>query len=109
MPEISLSIGKKIYNIECDESSTSRLKELALDLNRKVNSIAIENKELDDQTCLALASLFILDEFDVQKEELINLKNNSLDSKSSLNTNEVNKKIKIIEEKLQKIINLSIA
>ncbi len=70
MPCIKFAVGKKIYSIDADdEASGAKIADVASRLNKKVNEIALNLRDLDDSTCVVLAGVLILNELeDLQKK-----------------------------------------
>lgn len=59
---IAVKVGQSTYEISCQSSEEKRLKKLADNLNKKVNSLAPHFDDGDEKKLLVMASLLIQEE-----------------------------------------------
>jgi cell division protein ZapA (FtsZ GTPase activity inhibitor) len=57
---IEIPIGKSRYKINCEEGQKEKLRRLAERLNKRVNSLSLEMKNVDEKTLLAISALPIV-------------------------------------------------
>lgn len=69
MVDVKIAVGKRIYSIQCEEENQERLNMLANRLNRKINEMSFQMKNIDEQTILVMHSLMIMDDLDAMVTE----------------------------------------
>ncbi len=72
---IDIPIGQKIFSIECDSASSSSIKTLGADLNKRVNAVLSAVSGIDNQTAIVFASILALGEISDLKIKLKEQKN----------------------------------
>jgi cell division protein ZapA (FtsZ GTPase activity inhibitor) len=69
MVDVKIAVGKRIYSIQCEEENQERLNMLANRLNRKINEMSFQMKNIDEQTILVMHSLIVMDDLDAMVTE----------------------------------------
>ena len=64
---IEIPIGKSRYKINCEEGKKEKLLRLAERLNKRVNSLSLEMKNVDEKTLLAISALMMEEELENKK------------------------------------------
>jgi cell division protein ZapA (FtsZ GTPase activity inhibitor) len=64
---IEIPIGKSRYKINCEEGQKEKLLRLAELLNKRVNSLSLEMKNVDEKTLLAISALMMEEELENKK------------------------------------------
>ncbi len=64
---IEIPIGKSRYKINCEEGQKEKLLRLAERLNKRVISLSLEMKNVDEKTLLAISALMIEEELENKK------------------------------------------
>ena len=126
---IEIPIGKSRYKINCEEGQKEKLLRLAERLNKRVNSLSLEMKNVDEKTLLAISALMIEEELENKKgtredepeindediypeqnqeiseykENMENIENKNIENKNIENKNIDNKNIDDIIEVFNKI------
>jgi cell division protein ZapA len=62
MPEIHLTVNGRSYPVACEEGQETRIKELALYLDRKTSEFVTKLGQIGEARLLVLAALVITDE-----------------------------------------------
>lgn len=72
MPVVEFTIANQKYDISCQDGQETRIRELALSVNRRVEKLASSLGKASDSMVVALTSLMMEDEINSLNEKLSN-------------------------------------
>ena len=69
MAQIAITVNKRSYRFECDDSDVERLETLSSYLNEKLDGIVAEHGAIGDERLVVMAALLLADElFDARAD-----------------------------------------
>lgn len=73
MAQIAITVNKRSYRFECDDSDVVRLESLSSYLNEKLDSIVAEHGAVGDERLVVMAAILLADELFDARADIDNL------------------------------------
>jgi len=70
MSHLSVAINSQNYTIACDDGQEGRIRDLAADIDKKIQDLVSEVGQVGDNRLLVMASLLLADELEEIKESM---------------------------------------
>ena len=102
MANVNIKFNGKEYLLSCEDGQEEHLEELSLNLNKKFNDLKFDLGNIGENKLLLISSIKVMDEYfetkkkvELQKKELIQLKEKFKELKSLIYQYKVNKENEI--------------